>query len=138
MYYRVDLAGFMISSLFKISGSLSVIQEDHQYVCSTETYQQLTRSKGERVICPLPEGLTEEEKGERERERESIAPTYIRKQLHTSSTCLDAPAAFPLALCSGVWRCVVVFGGGVVGCGGVWRCCSGVWRWCSGVCEVCV
>ena len=38
-----------------------------------------------------------------------------------------------LCVCSGVWRCVVVFGGGVVGCGGVWRCCSGVWSWCSGV-----
>src|SRR4029434_10149670 len=28
----------------------------------------------------------------------------------------------------GVWRCVVVCGGGVVVCGGVWRWCSGVWR----------
>src|SRR4029434_4969103 len=30
--------------------------------------------------------------------------------------------------CSGVWRCVVGCGGGVVVCGGVWRWCSGVWR----------
>ena len=27
----------------------------------------------------------------------------------------------------------VVCGGGVVGCGGVWRWYSAVWRWCSGV-----
>ena len=31
-------------------------------------------------------------------------------------------------VCSGVWRCVVGCGDGVVVCGGVWRWCSGVWR----------
>ena len=43
-------------------------------------------------------------------------------------------------MCSGVWRCVVVCGGGVVVFGGLWRWYSGVW-WCVVVCgggvEVC-
>ena len=50
-----------------------------------------------------------------------------------------------MEVCSGVWRCVVGCGDGVVVCGGVWRWCSGVWRSvvvfvcvCVCVCRACV
>ena len=77
----------------------------------------------------------------------------MREFFYTQSDCvclIGLPVLFPMCVCRSrrmavslcghahpclyvwarpsVWRCVVVCGGGVVGCGGLWRWCSGVWR----------